>query len=125
MKDTGKLYHHKMRLDSVLRKNNVTRKDILNYVKTKHCLYFLNDKIKDSQILKFIDRILAKNLKGKPQLQKISETTNSNSNSNPTNVFGQGDGRKIEDDDFDYLNDDDEYDEDYEDYEEPEPLPKK
>lgn len=45
--DTGKLYHHKMRLDSILRKNNVNRNDVLNYIKTKHHLYFLNTKLKD------------------------------------------------------------------------------
>lgn len=56
--DTGKLYHHKIRLDSVLRKSKLTRDDVLNYVKTKHHLYFMNGKIKDSQLLKFIDKIL-------------------------------------------------------------------
>ncbi len=45
--DTGKLYHHKMRIDSILRKPNVNRNDVLNYVKTKHHLYFLNTKLKD------------------------------------------------------------------------------
>ena len=45
--DSGKLYHHKMRLDSILRKPNVSRIDVLNYVKNKHHLYFLNNKIKD------------------------------------------------------------------------------
>lgn len=58
--DTGKLYHHKMRLDSVLRKSKLTRDDVLNYVKTKHHLYFMNGKIKDSQLFKFIDKILAR-----------------------------------------------------------------
>ena len=58
--DSGKLYHHKMRLDSILRKPNVKREDVLNYVKTKHHLYFLSGKVKDEQILKFIDKILIK-----------------------------------------------------------------
>jgi hypothetical protein len=34
--DSGKLYHHKMRLSSILVKPHVTREDVLNYVKTKH-----------------------------------------------------------------------------------------
>jgi hypothetical protein len=45
--DSGKLYHHKMRLDSVMRRTNVSRNDVLNYVKNKHHLYFLSGKIKD------------------------------------------------------------------------------
>ena len=45
--DTGKLYHHKMRLDSIMRKPNVTRTDVLTYIKNKHHLYFLNGKVKD------------------------------------------------------------------------------
>ncbi len=36
-----------MRLDSVLRKPNVSRTMVLDYVKTKHHLYFVNTKIKD------------------------------------------------------------------------------
>lgn len=58
--DTGKLYHHKMRLDSVLKKNKVNRDDVLNYIKTKHHLYFVNSKIKDAMLFKFIDKILAR-----------------------------------------------------------------
>jgi hypothetical protein len=49
-----------MRLDSILRKSNVSRNDVLNYVKTKHHLYFINTKLKDEQIVKFIDKILLK-----------------------------------------------------------------
>ena len=56
--DTGKLYHHKMRIDSVLRKPKVTRDDVLMYIKNKHHLYFANGKVKDPQLLKFIDKIL-------------------------------------------------------------------
>ena len=115
MVDTGKLYHHKMRLDSIFKKNNANRIDVLNYVKNKHYLYFLNGKIKDAQLLKFIDTIIARRNKGN-QLPQIKEemipakTQQSNFNQN---------------DDFDYLNDDDEYEEDYEDYEEPEDKPYK
>lgn len=69
--DTGKLYHHKMRLDSIMRKPNVTRFDVLSYVKNKHHLYFLTGKVKDEQLLKFIDKIIARTLKGKPGLSKI------------------------------------------------------
>ena len=69
--DTGKLYHHKMRLDSILRKLNVNRIDVLNYIKNKHHLYFINGKIKDQQILKFIDKILSKYLKNKNILTQI------------------------------------------------------
>lgn len=56
--DTGKLYHHKMRLDSVLRKPKVSRDDVLAYVKNKHNLYFISGKVKDPQLFKFIDKIL-------------------------------------------------------------------
>ena len=58
--DTGKLYHHKMRLDSILKKPKVCRDDVLNFVKTKHYLYFVNGKISDQQLSKFIDKILLK-----------------------------------------------------------------
>jgi hypothetical protein len=98
--DTGKLYHHKMRLDSILKKSSVNRIDVLNYVKNKHYLYFLNGKVKDAQILKFIDKILSKFTKSKNLLAQIKEEAapakNAGSNFN-------------QDDDFDYLNDDDEY----------------
>ncbi len=107
--DTGKLYHHKMRLDSIL-KRSPNRIDILNYVKNKHYLYFVNGKIKDGQILKFIDKILTRTGKSKSLLAQINE------NLPPPK-------RNIaEEDDFDYLNDE-EYEEDYEDYEEPEDKP--
>jgi hypothetical protein len=71
--DTGKLYHHKMRIDSILKKNGANRIDVLNYIKTKHHLYFLNGKIKDTQLLKFIDIIMSKNSKNKPMLGLIKE----------------------------------------------------
>lgn len=66
--DSGKLYHHKIRLDSVLRRSQINREDILNYIKTKHFHYFANGKVKDSQILKFIDRIMVRNGKGSPSI---------------------------------------------------------
>ena len=62
-----------MRLDSIMRKSNVNRIDVLNYVKNKHYLYFLNNKIKDEQLLKFIDKIIARTVKGKNILQQIKE----------------------------------------------------
>ena len=71
--DTGKLYHHKMRIDSILKKTGANRIDVLNYIKTKHHLYFLNGKIKDTQLLKFIDIIMSKNNKNKPMLGLIKE----------------------------------------------------
>jgi hypothetical protein len=111
--DTGKLYHHKMRLDSIFKKSSANRIDVLNYVKNKHYLYFLNGKIKDAQLLKFIDKIVSRRTKP-AQLPKIKEETAPTA---PTSNFNH-------DDDFDYLNDDDEYEEDYEDYEEPEDKPK-
>lgn len=69
--DTGKLYHHKMRLDSILKKINVNRIDVLNYIKNKHHLYFMTGKVKDVQLLKFIDKILARRQKGKNALGLI------------------------------------------------------
>lgn len=69
--DSGKLYHHKMRLDSIMRKPQVSRIDVLNYVKNKHHLYFLHGKIKDAQLLKFIDKILARTSKPKGNLEQI------------------------------------------------------
>ena len=69
--DTGKLYHHKMRLDSILRKPQVTRQDVCNYIKTKHHLYFVSGKIKDDLLYKFIDNILMrKGLLSKSQIAK-------------------------------------------------------
>lgn len=55
---TGKLYHHKIRLASILAKDHATKEQILNYIKTKHHLYFVNGKIKDAQLYKLIDKIL-------------------------------------------------------------------
>lgn len=51
-----------MRLDSILRQPNSNRIDLLNYLKNKHYLYF-NSKLKDEQLLKFIDILLSKNKK--------------------------------------------------------------
>ena len=115
MIDSGKLYHHKMRLDSILRKPQATRIDVLNYVKNKHHLYFLNDRLKDPQILKFIDKIIARTAKAKPSLQHIQEEQHHEQDEE--HPFKTSPGPFNQDDDFDYLNDD-EYDEDYEDYEE-------
>jgi len=83
-----------MRLDSILRRDSANRIDILNYIKNKHYLYFVGGKIKDNQILKFIDKILAKKGKGKTLLTQI----------NP-NVITHNQ-REVPEDDFDYLNDD-------------------
>lgn len=112
--DTGKLYHHKMRLDSVLRKNNVSRDDVLSYVKNKHHLYFVSPKLKDSMILKFIDKILSR----KGIAKAVEETPKVQSEQS---IHSKGNAEDA-DDDFDYLNDEEEeeyYDEDYEDYEDP------
>lgn len=109
--DSGKLYHHKMRLDSILKRGSTNRIDILNYIKNKHYLYFVGGKIKDNQLLKFIDKILAKTGKGKTLLTQINQNVVSNQRRQP------------QDDDFDYLNDDEDYDEQYEDYEQPEDKP--
>lgn len=85
-----------MRLDSILKKLNVNRIDILNYIKNKHHLYFITGKVKDQQILKFIDKILMKHNKNKKILNEIKEESRQVKHS----TFNQ-------DDDFDYLNDDD------------------
>jgi hypothetical protein len=98
--DTGKLYHHKIRLDSVLRKPKVARDDLLNYVKTKHHLYFANGKIKDAQLYKFIDKILSR--RGVTGPQPAPPT---NPLKIPTNSGHPQDLGKEGADDFDYLND--------------------
>lgn len=104
--DSGKLYHHKMRLDSILKRETVTRSDILNYIKNKHYLYFVGGKIKDPQLFKFIDKILARCGKNKSLLAQIG-----------SNVPTTTQRNSVGEDDFDYLNDDDDYEEEYEDYE--------
>jgi hypothetical protein len=76
--DTGKLYHHKMRLDSILKRASSNRIDILNYIKNKHNLYFVGGKIKDNQLLKFIDKILSKTGKGKTLLSQINQNVVAN-----------------------------------------------
>ena len=76
--DSGKLYHHKMRLDSILKRGGTNRIDILNYIKNKHYLYFVGGKIKDNQLLKFIDKILAKAGKGKSLFTQIHQNVVSN-----------------------------------------------
>jgi hypothetical protein len=88
--DTGKLYHHKIRLDSVLRKPKINREDVLNYVKTKPHLYFANAKLKDPQLYKFIDKIL---------YRKGVATQPPATNNQPAQEEQPGNG------DFDYLND--------------------
>lgn len=70
--DTGKLYHHKMRLDSVMRRSSVNRTDVLNYIKNKHHLYFMGGKIKDDQLLKFIDKIMIRQGKNRGCLAQIN-----------------------------------------------------
>lgn len=67
-----------MRLDSIMRKPNVNRIDVLNYIKNKHHLYFLNNKVKDQQLLKFIDKIIAKNSKNVTLLTQIKEEKEGN-----------------------------------------------
>ena len=57
----------------MMRRTNVTRGDILNYVKNKHYLYFLSGKIKDEQLLKFIDKIMLRMGKNKSTLMQINE----------------------------------------------------
>jgi len=79
--------------------------DVLNYVKNKHYLYFVSGKIKDEQLLKFIDKIMVRMGKNKGALMQINENVKA------------GGQRVEEDEDFDYLNEDEEYEEDYEDYE--------
>lgn len=80
-----------------MRKPNVNRIDVLNYIQNKHYLYFINGKVKDQQLLKFIDKIIAKNSKNKGNLTQIKEENESPKYGNSN--FNQ-------DDDFDYLNDD-------------------
>lgn len=67
-----------MRLDSVLRKPKVAREDVLNYIKTKHHLYFVSGKVKDPLLYKFIDKILTR--KG---LGSKTEKTSIHSEANP------------------------------------------
>jgi len=83
-----------MRLDSILRRDSANRIDILNYIKNKHYLYFVGGKIKDNQLLKFIDKILSKKNNGKTLLTQINQNVITNNQ------------REVPDDDFDYLNDD-------------------
>ena len=104
--DSGKLYHHKMRLDSILRRQQVTRDDVLNYIKNKHFHYFINGKVKDAQVLKFIDRIMIRNGKGSPSILLAKQNQSNNSPTvYETKVEKVGPAEK---DDFEYLNDDDE-----------------
>jgi hypothetical protein len=98
--DTGKLYHHKMRLDSMLKRGKTNRNDILNYIKNKHYLYFINGKVKDAQVLKFIDKILTRSGKNKSFLAQINE-----------NMPSVPQGKHEEEEDFDYLNEDEDYEE--------------
>ena len=95
--DTGKLYHHKMRLDSVLRKPSVSKEDVLNYIKTKHYLYFVSGKVTDQLLYKFIDKILLR--QGK--ISKVQSTY----------AYKEAElnhKKQIEMNDFEYLNDEEE-----------------
>lgn len=58
--DSGKLYHHKMRLESKMQET-FDVKQILEYLKKKHSLYFTkgNPKIKDSQVEELIERVVS------------------------------------------------------------------
>lgn len=62
----------------MMRRTNVTRMDVMNYVKNKHYLYFINGKIKDEQLLKFIDKIMVRMGKNKGTLMQINENSNEN-----------------------------------------------
>lgn len=57
--ETGKLYHHKMRLQSKM-EETLNKAELLAYVKHKHQLYFASatPKIKDSQVEKLLDKLL-------------------------------------------------------------------
>ena len=91
-----------MRLDSILKKPKVTRLDVLNYVKTKHHLYFVGGKVKDAQLFKFIDKLLVrKGIISKAELNNLQ-------NMPPQQVQKDTKEKENNDDDFDYLNDEDE-----------------
>lgn len=83
-----------MRLDSIFKRANVNRIDVLNYIKNKHHLYFTNGKVKDAQLLKFIDKIIAYKNKSKNKQEAKVPLTAYQASYNEAN-------------DFDYLNDDD------------------
>ena len=58
MPSTGKLYHHKMKMRQL--KYDSDPKEMLEYLKKRHPLYFLPDKLNPDQIEKLINKVLFK-----------------------------------------------------------------
>ena len=66
---TGKLYHHKMKLRHL--KADTKNEEAIEYLKKRHPLYFIADKVNEEQINDLINRLKFK-IK---QLSGISTTT--------------------------------------------------
>jgi len=52
---SGKLYHHKMKLLKL--KGDSDTFEMIDYLKNKHAMYFLNNKISESQLINLIEKL--------------------------------------------------------------------
>jgi centrosomal protein CEP19 len=52
---TGKLYHHKMKLRQL--KGDTKTEEVIDYLRKRHPLYFIADKISPEQITDLIERL--------------------------------------------------------------------
>ena len=66
---TGKLYHHKMKLRNL--KAETTTEEVIDYLRKRHPLYFMANKISEEQITDLVNRLKFK-IK---QLQGINTNT--------------------------------------------------
>ena len=60
MPSTGKLYHHKMKLRNL--KADTKNEEAIEYLRKRHPLYFLANKVSEEQINDLINRLKFKNL---------------------------------------------------------------
>ena len=53
---TGKLYHHKMKLRRLTSKSTVA--ECFKYLQKRHPLYFINDKLNQTQVTDLLQRLI-------------------------------------------------------------------
>jgi hypothetical protein len=67
---TGKLYHHKMKMRRLTGQSTV--KEAINYLHKRHPLYFVTNKINETQIVDLIKRLIYR-LKMKDEMQNSTK----------------------------------------------------
>ncbi|CAD8122107.1 unnamed protein product [Paramecium sonneborni] len=79
---SGKLYHHKMKLLKL--KPDTPINHALEYLKKKHAMYFMNNKIPEKQLLELIGKIQKRLQITKPNVNAKNTTTTTTTQARPT-----------------------------------------